>query len=140
MTGRRFHRTPEVSPCRPWKFLLPDILNKPETQERKGCPRGTTRYFLLSFPSYGPLVVQSYQTPITEARSAGSRHLSGSMLPAALSRCCPEQCLGRQKLGCLGDPEPRNSTVKKFPKHLEGKKTIVDNLARLFLSTLRITI
>ena len=62
MTRRRFHRTTEVIPRRPWKSkspLLPDLIKQVKTQGCKGCIRGTTRYFLHAFPSYGPPVVNN---------------------------------------------------------------------------------
>ena len=67
---RRFHRTTEVIPRRPWKSKSP-FVSRPikisiKQRGRKGCARGTTRYFLHSFPSFGPLVVQSYRSPRIE--------------------------------------------------------------------------
>ena len=65
MTRRRFHRATEVSPRRPWKSKSPFAsrpLQRSEIQGRKGHAQGTTRYFLHSFPSHGPPVVQSYRS------------------------------------------------------------------------------
>ena len=67
MTGQLFHRTTEVILRRPWKSKSP-FASRPiqiiKAQGRKGCARGTTRYFLHSFPSCSLPVVQRYLSPI----------------------------------------------------------------------------
>ena len=61
MTGRRFHRATEVIPRRPWKSKSP-FASKPiktsknNTRTQGWGARGTTRYFLHSFPSCSPPV------------------------------------------------------------------------------------
>ena len=63
MTGRRCHRTTEAIPRHPWKSKsLCFLTKKQKHRDEEGCARGTTRYFLHSFPSHGPPVVQSYQS------------------------------------------------------------------------------
>ena len=74
MAGRRFHRTTEVIPRRPWKSKSP-FASKPamlkwaKSQGPYGCARGAMRYFLHSFPLYGPPVIQSYRPPKIRRKS-----------------------------------------------------------------------
>ena len=67
MTGRRFHCTTEVIPCRPWKSKSP-FASRPIKISIKRGTRGVRvrydAYFPHSFLSYGPPVVQSYWFPI----------------------------------------------------------------------------
>ena len=80
-TGRRIQRTTEVIPCRgivtPGGLktpLLPesDLSRYAKTHGCKGCARGTAQHFLHSFPSYGPSVVQSYQSSNANPRIVAS--------------------------------------------------------------------
>ena len=57
MTRRRFHRTTEVTPRSKSPFAFQTCKVTKKKQGRKGCARGTTRYFLRSFPSHGPPLV-----------------------------------------------------------------------------------
>ena len=65
MTGGRFHRTTEAIPRRPWKSKSPFASGPMKISIKRGTRggRGTTRYFLHSFPSCGPPVIQSYWSP-----------------------------------------------------------------------------
>ena len=58
MTGRRFRRTTEAIPRRPWKSTSAFASRPIEISKNTGTQRARARYDL-----YGPLVVQSYWSP-----------------------------------------------------------------------------